>query len=147
MKTEEQLFTEIAGGEITCPCWDRCIAKPPPKPVYNPRVIGVGEVFMGYDSKHEDYRQFVDCLAHYVCEYVRQRIRELRDSAEHKLRSIMEAWRILDEQNCDWTVFRDCIESFKMNLCSQQTELDTILNAKLFNICFDVIDRLKRVSA
>src|SRR3990172_10495182 len=123
MRSEEQLFTQIATREISCPCNEKCISKPPQLPGAF-KNLGIAWV-------HESFQQYMTCLSRYVSEFVRDRIREMRMHAERKLHLPLEVFRIVDE-NANPDVYIDSIKEHKLHFALTNNELDQLIIRNLF---------------
>lgn len=137
MRSEEELLTQVVEKEIFCPCEETCIARPPSIGVKN----GVTTI-----SKHETLDQYTLCLARYVADFVQQRIRELRDHAEKKLRLPLETWRMF-EGDVRAEVYQESIRSLRLHFASTLSELDQLIIANLFAICDQAVTKSRHLSS
>lgn len=126
MRTDEEFFTQLVSKEIYCPANEKCIAK-------HPRLPGAFKD-MPISWNHQDLKEYMTCISRYVCEFVRDRIRELRTTGRNK--GIFPAridW-IMNEDLCA-DVFIDAIKEMRIYFAESNGELDKILTHNLFSIC------------
>lgn len=156
MKTSEQVFNQIAAGELLCPCSLKCINAPALKRLPRPDDIENPNV----SPKHESYDELIDCITAYTKEFTQSRIVALRSHATQNLKLPLEAWRIFggDEPEAlpyDYELrnkasptplvkaFRKAVTNMKLQFSSNIIELDSRIENNFFTICDSVISQLK----
>lgn len=126
MRTDEEFFTQLVSKEIYCPTNEKCIAKSPriPKAFKDMPISWV----------HADITQYMTCISRYVCEFVRDRIRELKKVGHQDAifpKNI--SWIMNEDLGSD--IFMDVIKEQRIYFAENNSELDKILTHNLFSIC------------
>jgi hypothetical protein len=156
MKTSEQVFNQIAAGELLCPCSLKCINAPALKRLPRPDDIENPNV----SPKHESYDELIDCITAYTKEFTQSRIVALRSHATQNLKLPFESWRIFDADIPETLpyyiihdqtrnpspivkAFRKAVTNLKLQFSSNIIELDGRIENNFFTICDSVISQLK----
>ena len=156
MKTSEQVFNQIAAGELLCPCSLKCINAPALKRLPRPDDIENPNV----SPKHESYDELIDCITAYTKEFTQSRIIALRSHATQSLKLPLESWRIFDTDIPETIpyymisdkrrgsppivkAFRKAVTNLKLQFSSNIIELDGRIENNFFTICDAVITQLK----
>lgn len=146
MKTPEKLFTELATGELECPCGTFCTAKKaenatgPYLNTYTPRTKIV--------SRHEQFNDLMSCMATRFSELICELLVQKRN-ANQKVPLPNHAqvfWPgATDQSRVPERIFVDAIKKFGLQFSVSYDEFEQEINKNFLPMCEFMWERLQKV--
>jgi len=146
MKTPEKLFTELAGGELECPCGNYCTAI---------RAIPETGAVLHQDmykrktkivARHEQFDVFLECitsrLSGLICELI---IEKRNSSRKNCLPMHAQLFWSMDSQSVipEW-IYKEAAKKYNLQFAESYSEFERIVSTQFFSICEFITSKFQK---
>lgn len=146
MKTPEKLFTELAAGELVCPCETYCSARK--RIEEKPSVINKTSWTSDYIvARHEQFEDFLGCLTFrltgLICELI---VQKRGDGTKNALPNNAYLFWVTDEKTVipEW-IYQEAVKKYGLQFSESYNEFERRVNMNLISICNFITERYQKV--
>jgi hypothetical protein len=148
MKTPEKLFTELASGELECPCEFHCKCR---KAVVNqgPSLQRDPWKKTQIIARHETFDDFLECIANRLSRLINEIIVERRSTRNLSLPVKCEfLWLTSDNvvSSLPWSyVYKEAIKKYNLQFSESYGEFEHLVNTNFLPLCEFIISKIQKI--
>jgi hypothetical protein len=146
MKTPEKLFTELAGGDLVCPCETYCAAR---KAVPEADAVFYKDMYRlrtKIVARHEQFDAFLECitsrLSGLICELI---IEKRNSSRKNCLPMHAQLFWSMDSQSVipEW-IYKEAAKKYNLQFAESYSEFERIVSTQFFSICEFITSKFQK---